>query len=243
MQQRLLGIFPRMIGLLILLALSLIGAPAKAAPNAADTLVYLPVIMHNKTTASDRVFQVMSDSTDSELGNLNCGAWSACRTALYGNYWLNGGADATIESSYSASTGKYTIKRVFLFFDTASLPDKAVVTGARLRFYVGATQSGSNKVHVVRTTAATPPAASGFGALSFTSGGSAVAGPSQWVEITLSPAALSWVHTAGFTRLALVHDLDQGGTAPTGLNHLSLSTWEKTALEPQLLLTYVVLYP
>jgi hypothetical protein len=229
------------IGLRLLLLAAAFGfawQPGRAS-GLETTRVYLPVAMRSAYLPTLQTFRALSDSTDAELGNLNCTSWTACRSAGYANFWLSDGLDGMVESSYSPTSGRYALKRLALFFDTSGLPDEAAISAATLRIYSGTAQSGTTTLHVVRTTASTPAGPSSFGTFVMASGGSAIARAGQWLEIPLGAQALGWIHKAGFTRLGLVHDLDMSGAAPAGLNYASLAMWERDGLEPELVVTYV----
>lgn len=134
--------------------------------------------------------------------------------------------DGTLILLTSTSGSTYRIHRVFLPFDTSSIPDTATITSATLDVYrddgvTGFNNTDTTSIHVVTQTQAsnTSLATSDYGNVSFTSKGSAnFSSTSNGAYITITISDLTIISTTGHTKLALLTGRDQGNSAPTGAN-------------------------
>jgi glutamyl endopeptidase len=210
---------------------------SEASPKVEPNDIFLPFM------GTDLYPRITTDTfngmkADAELFNHQCNTFEECRTAQYGSgYWsdLGGG---TISATYT--DGKYFINRIFLFFDTSALPEGATILDAKLKIYAGPFQHGSNKIHVVPTSAGVPVTFSDFGNLEFISGGSSEPPTNTWIGIQLLPKALKWVNVGGVTSLALIHDYDFTGTTPIDANDLIVSLADDSNQNyPVLEITYI----
>ena len=175
---------------------------------------------------------------DGEVGDINCNAWESCRSAAHGNFAANNNFYASVEASDDSDAEVYNIKRIFLLFNTSSIPPNAHVISATLRFYTGPYQNGS-RVHVVLSQQDTNLSNNDFGRVSFTSLGSKVlATPYTWVETPLPASIYSSLIVSGTARLALMHDLDLTNTLPEEINNVLIVMSEDENHPPTLIIRY-----
>lgn len=197
--------------------------------------IYLPVILSKNippivTTVYDQI-------TDGEVLYLNCSVWSTCRNAATGNAnWQNLGV-GTVGAGYAAPN--YTIQRVFLFFDTSSIPSSANITSIVLNVFAGQYQNGTKTFHVVPSTAAIPLSTADFNKISFVSGGAVTpTSLNSWVSINFNPTALTWIIKGGLTKVALLNEYDVYNVVPTITNDITVGLAEDTSHKPYLIITY-----
>lgn len=146
-----------------------------------------------------------SQPADGEVVRIGCTTWAECRGSTWGSAFA-GYAQATVASTYDSDT--YSVKRVFLYFDTSALPFGATIRSATLHLYAGSYHSGSNRrVHVVRSTQGQTLSSSDFDEVVFASGGFADLTADTWVQIPLNTSGRTWVTKGDTTRVALIHDL------------------------------------
>jgi hypothetical protein len=209
-------------------------------PGPTETSTYLPLVLRNYSPSIPvQTVTVYSRPDDGEVARGDCATWSECREATLGTfaYWTP--IEATVGADLES--GKYAIRRVYLYFDTSALPVNAAIQSATLNFYAGLWQNGSNlRVHAVPSTQGTPLDVSDFSHVTFTSGGFADLAPSQWFQIPLNATGLTWLVKGGITRIALVHDLDLNNVAPAGANNFVISMSEDLAHQPYLTVQYTV---
>lgn len=173
-------------------------------------------------------------TSDGEALKINCATWSACRNATSGGLYSNL-SQGTVQARHDA--GGYQVKRLFLFFNTASLPDDATITQVRLRLYLQMTGAG-RPLHVVRSTAGQPLTSADFDAVVYQSGGSLAATSTGWAELSFSPAAFTWVVRDGVTGLALLHADDLNDQLPIDDAGYLIRLGESTGYRPLLDVTY-----
>ena len=198
--------------------------------------IYLPLLTSNYRSLA--TLTIYGDQADGELGNLLCDEWVTCRDASWGNYLVTGYAGGTVSAGYNGS--QYDVRRIFLFFDTSSLPPDAVVEEATLTLHAGPYQNGSSLLHVVRSTVVGALSHDDYDDVLFQSGGAAFFPADAWVKIHLNATALGWISKAGLTELALVHDKDLGNSVPNEYNDVLVSLAEDPEYRPYLSLTYYV---
>jgi hypothetical protein len=197
--------------------------------------VLLPLLERGQTSTPTPTTQTFySLANDGELGLLECTDWLSCHNGNSGNFLLTTFPDATVSSSKDANT--YSIKRIFLFFDTSSLPAGAEITSAVLDVYAGQYQHGNTGARLVRSRANAPLSASDFAQVDFSLGILTTPQPNQWVTFSL-PAR--WLTLDGMTRLALVHQLDYSNQTPESPNDLIFALNENGAYAPRLTVTYL----
>ena len=202
------------------------------------TRVYLPMILRAYIPGvTPTTLTVYSSPSDGEIMALECASWAECRDATQGSMSADY-PQATIAATYFSGT--YTIKRVFLYFDTSAVPASATIQAATLHFYAGPYLNGPDqRVHVVQSYQNDPLSDTDFGALTFTSGGFADLAAETWMEIPLNAGGQAWVVPDGVTRLALIHNLDLTNSAPTDDNNAVVSLTEDGEHRPYLTVEYV----
>lgn len=198
--------------------------------------IHLPLVMSKYRPLY--TVMVYGDEADGELGRIECDDWAACRNSSWGNFLLRDYGAGTVSASFGDPY--FDVKRIFLFFDTSSLPANAVIEEATLGIYAGPFQSGSTLVHVVRSTAGIPLSNGDIDEIQSQSGGFTTLAPNAWSNIQLSTTALDWITTGGITKLALIHDRDLYDLAPDSLNNALVALAEDPDRRPYLALTYYV---
>jgi hypothetical protein len=180
---------------------------------------------------------VRAHSDDAEVGNLRCtNSWPACVQAQSGNYLVGGYPWGTL--GVDLFSDGYSVRRVFLNFDTRVIPKTAVITSATLYVYAGEYMSGDTMMHVLASSAGRPPTNSDFGRVTAARLGMAGASRNAWVAIQLNAAGLQNITREGATSFALTQALDLGGSAPTGPNNVLIAMAENTSYTPFLVVNY-----
>lgn len=188
--------------------------------------------------SSEKSVTVYSDTSDGELVNLECKNWSSCRTALENvNIW-----DTNYEGTIGASwySSGYEVKRVFLLFNTQSIPSNAVIKSATLNFYAGEYQEGNTVIHIVSSTASRPLSYTDFTNINFVSGGEVTVRSNRWTKIELNTNALDWISKDEYTTISLIHDYDIANSKPTVPNTVLISLSDDSQHRPYLVITYAI---
>ena len=176
--------------------------------------------------------------SDGEVLYVDCEiGWDDCRNSLISNANWEGLSIASVQATRNGDV--FTINRVFLFFDTTSIPPDAVVTSAALYLFSDQYINGNTKIHVVPSSSNIQLQPDDFSRIEFVSGGSTdVSEPFMWFSINLEESALSWIDPSGFTYLALVQDNDLRNEVPTDVNGITISTSEAEEYAPYLVVDY-----
>ncbi len=204
-----------------------------------------PAAFHNRTALASGadpqryISVIYSDPADGEVLNCWCPLdWVSCRNSPEGNATWQGLQVGTIGATL-APEGTFIIQRIFLFFDTSSIPADAQIEDAAVFLYVGLWQQGSLLFHVVPSTASLPLSNEDFSAVTFQSGGSTRPPfPFIWMNIHLDEGAFSWINRGGMTNLALIHDLDLHNIEPQVPNDILVGLAEDPEYRPFLMVTY-----
>lgn len=196
--------------------------------------IHLPIVSKRM---SQIVTTVEGQTTDGEVLYLNCLVWSTCRNAATGNAnWQDLGV-GTVGAGYTAPY--YFIQRIFLFFDTTSIPSGANITSVVLHMFAGQYQNGTKIFHVVPSTATIPLSTTDFGKISFVTGGAATpTSLNSWVSINFTPTALTWITKGGLTKVALLNEYDVYNVIPTTTNDITVGLTEDVPHRPYLEITY-----
>jgi hypothetical protein len=202
--------------------------------------IYLPLVTRNYSApVSTQTLTAYSQTGDGEVGRIQCATWAECRGATLGSLAFATYENATVGGSLEADG--YVVKRVFFYFDTSSLPANAVIQSATLHFYAGTYQYGSDRrVHVVRSTQASPLSHSDFAQVGFASGGFVDLTPNAWFQISLNTTGQAWIVKEGITRLALMHNVDIENSVPGERNDAIISMAEDSAHQSYLTVKYIV---
>ena len=170
-------------------------------------------------------------------------SWTAARDAATSS------TNSSQPGCQSNSTGAFDNYRGFEPFDTSTLPDDATVTAVTLELYRDdASEDGGNgfdngdttSAVVVASTQADPTAYANtdYNEAAFTSKGStAFASTTNGAYFTITITDTSIISLSGYTKLAVITELDRANTQPTGENRL---TWQSRAQAnpPKLTVTY-----
>ena len=195
--------------------------------------IYLPMVARRLTVP----LVTYSLAEDGEVGRTGCEDWDSCRNASYGSFAWSGYAWGS--TTADSVDGGYAVKRTFLRFDTSALPAGARIRSAVLHVYSGQFQTSGTRVHVVNASQGESLSADDFDAVAFRSGGSVQFQPREWMKIQLNDLGTTWLAPGQITELALMHDLDLTGTAPTEGNGATMALHESGALKPYLTIDYV----
>ncbi len=169
---------------------------------------------------------IYTELNDVEIGNTECDNWIECWNSGYGNYLVNDFSDGTVSADLLSS--KYTIRRIFIPFDTSSIPPEAVIKKVTLHFHASEYQSGNSTIHIVHSTAHNPITNSDFGNKEDLSGGFASPSPSTWSTIQFSQEALSWINKGGISEFYLIHEYDLNNNQPKEGNSITVSMAENS---------------
>lgn len=191
------------------------------------------------------VIPVTVGTQDSDV--LRSSTTSIATAAAAANVWTPG--NTSVRCAYQFNSPNYQIFNGLLSFDTSSIPTGATVTGATLRFYSQNTTIWTDGVALAlavvadwqpwtgaaTTDWANPPGTTAYGPSSYTN----FAVNTQY-DLVLAGYATGVVPGAT-TRLRL--GISTNGGAPTGLNRLTLESFEGTtpgAVEPTLIVDYII---
>lgn len=159
---------------------------------------------------------------DIEAGCIEGQDWPGCRNIKISNYGVgNEYPEGTISADFFSNG--YAIRRVFLYFDTTSIPEMATISSATLSFYAGPYQEGSNLIHVIQSFGEKWYSPSDFNNIRALSGGSVDANKNQWNELVFNPSGLESIKPNGWTNIVLIHDYDLNDILPTNPNNLVIS--------------------
>lgn len=185
--------------------------------------------------------QIYADTADGEEINQYCTNWGECRNASRGTDMFQF-TKGSVSSAFAPNSpyGPYSVKRVFQFFDTTSIPTEAQITDATLNFYFEDVQIGNKTIHVVPSTANIPLRLRDFSEVQFVSGGSATSSANSWAAITLNQNAIGWINKDGITKLALIHEYDLNDITPTDINGVTVAMAENQTNRPYLEISYSV---
>lgn len=146
----------------------------------------------------------------------------------------------------------YDVHRSFLYFDTSSIPDDAVVISAKIRLKAADLDHDAiDNFNIVirRNTAGTYPSnplvKADFDYTFYTGDGGSIniddVSSTGLTYIYLNSTGLDWISKTGVTKLVLVSSQDINAITPTGLENCKFRTYYYGAAEmPQLSVTYAI---
>lgn len=142
----------------------------------------------------------------------NGGTWATVRAATTGTAQ----ASASNVNIYASMFTSRSIGRMFVPFDTSSIPTGSTIDSATIDFYVNTIHGSNGTIHLVKSTQASATALvdGDFDALEYTTGGSVAISTTGTKQITLNATALTWIVAGGYTKLALIEEHDQSNTDP-----------------------------
>lgn len=184
---------------------------------------------------------------DGRISGLNAGSYATARSTS-----SSGDDTGTVEDvGQRFSSPIYTVTRLFLGFDTSTLPAGATITGATL--YVCANTDNSTTdfdIKVYRYAWSSPLVTSQEANYDGAYGGSAT------LEGTLRNTSAGWtggtfysmavdpagINAAGFTRYTIVSGRDVAGTTPTTDERVSIrmADYASTTSDPYIEVTYTL---
>lgn len=153
----------------------------------------------------------------------------------------------------NSATGDYSIWRTFVLFDTSSLPDSAVITGATLSLFGWGDLSSADFDVVVQNGQPTYPHdpleigdyfyahysgnGGSFNTSGFTTG--------DYNDITLNEnARTNWIRKDNLTKLALRNSNDIDNTAPSGQEYITVYSSDKgSGYQPRLTVSWETALP
>ncbi len=205
------------------------------------------------TRVTDTIYSSSSDGQLKEGPDANYNtAWTASSAAL-----INTGGQTAIvgqaEDTDPAVT-EYYIYRSFFYFDTAYIPDDAVIISATLSLHgmMKKTGSGAFDIHVQNGQPTYPhdPLENGDYDKSHYSGdgGSISTGDfstSGYNDIPLTSTGISWIDKTGTTKLCVRNSEEIAGNPPNDdkRDWVSVCTSENEDYEPYLQVTYIANVP
>lgn len=171
-------------------------------------------------------------------------SWSAAHDATSGTAEVN-----TTPSAVYSEPGTF-MGRIFLPFDTSSLPDNATITSATLRVFVTVVNDNDNDgndfIRVVESTQASNTLLAGgdFDAVGTTALATDIdigtISTDAFLDFTLNSTGIALISTSGFTKLALRegHDVLNDPIA-TGITGISIHPSNGNN-KPQLIINYTL---
>jgi len=176
--------------------------------------------------------------------NSDLSSW-AIRAWYDGANWTD---DETRDTCFRVYYDGYIVRRSYVYFDTASIPDAATLTGATLRIYGDYDGSTTDFDLVVQSGMPTyphDPLETDDHYLSNYSGNGGAINSSIWStsgynDITLNSTGLGWIDKTGNTILALSSSREINEDTCSGDEYVRFHTTEEigTDKDPQLVVTY-----
>lgn len=168
--------------------------------------------------------------------------WTTARDAATGAVY-EGPDDVSVISDYFGSN--YRCERIFLPFDTSSLPNDDVITAVHLKVYVASLFSNTNGIlGLIQTTQASISAlaTTDYNNIGSTEGATRLTvSKIGWYTFVLNEVGINWVSKTGNTKLGIRTALDIDNTIPVdGSNETAIwiKTNEHASLKPQLIVTH-----
>lgn len=177
----------------------------------------------------------------------------SCVSTVYGTTRTSTTATDTYKTAIELRVGQfyfdphYVIHRTALYFDTSSIPDGATITAAYLKVY-GYWDSSVTDFNITiqngMPTYPHDPLVSGdyyYDNYSSDGGSLSTAGfvEGAYSSITLNSTGRSWISKTGTTKFLLRSSRDINGDTPTGLEYVSIYSYEMgSGYQPYLEVTY-----
>lgn len=168
------------------------------------------------------LLQVYGSSNDVEIGYSSgvSVSWNNVVNVFTTGSYINSAAATNfkVRSDAQGGVGTYYNSRIYMYFDTSSLPDNAVILSATLDVYQEAQVSSTNiqPIHaVVGTFAAGALAVTDYGALNKSQRFGSNNLGSGARTITFDASGYQYINKLGFTKIVLVTDNDYTNSAPS----------------------------
>jgi len=166
--------------------------------------------------------------------------------AVFNTAWI--ATSGIIQNTSTANVGlfksaTYAVYRSFLYFDTSSIPDDAIVSSAVLNIYVSSNIGGDDVVvqNGQPGRPSQPPAVGDYNKAYYGGDGGKKTGltTGAYNIINLNVSGLSWLNLSGMTKLCLRESSDILGTTPTANDYFIFRTegYAGTTYDP-----YIVVY-
>lgn len=205
------------------------------------------------------VFQAYGSSNDVEIGYSSgvSTSWNNVSNVQTNGTYINS-ATATnfkVRADTNGGAGTYWCSRIFLYFDTSSLPDNAVIQSANLNIYMESNVSGASTdiqpcYMVVGTFAAGPLATTDYGNLLksqiFGSGNISINASSN--TINFNSTGFQYINRLGFTKIVIIGNKDLTGaivSTPSSEQSKTISSQNNASIgqRPLLTVNYVLANP
>lgn len=183
--------------------------------------------------------EYFNEVVDGEILLIDCSIdWESCRESqLRDGAYYDGYQSATVESS--SINGQFSIKKVFLVFDTTLIPSNAIITAASLVFFVNGEVTGDSSVVITPFTGELTANREDFPTLDNFALGVGSITTASWYEIGLDVSYGS-ILPGNYTRLAIIHNYDFTDQMPNTRNLITIATQESGEFSPLLWVNYYV---
>lgn len=144
--------------------------------------------------------------------------WTNCRNAGSGNADKSSETGSVRARWVGSPWNSYYIDRIFLPFDTSSIPDDAIIEYAILSVCFTSVSGGVRGIGLVQTTQSDPTNLSNddYSRMGTTEGATRqTVTEAGFVDYTLNPTGLSWINKGGYSLLGLKDGLDIDNTSPS----------------------------
>ena len=197
----------------------------------------------NSTRYTTDIYTSASDGflTNTSYSTYNA-AWSAANGTLD-----NASSYFHIGQAYNVA---YQAFRAFVYFNTATIPSGASISSANVSLRGGNDQSGTDFDITIQNGMPTYPhdpfIAGDYANSDYSGNGGSfntAAFVYNYMNISLNPTGISWINTAGWTKLCLRSSREIAGTTPAGLEYIEVVANELGSLRPYLEVVYNLTTP
>lgn len=174
---------------------------------------------------------------DVETGMIGC-SWSDCFTSSMADFIYQGYPVGTVAGSKNDNE-TYTLKKIFLFFDTSAIPDTATINSITFGIKTGPYLNGNPSVFLVKSNANIPVQYSDLNR--YINNYSLIRFSPEvetWQNETVIPSRSDWIDKTGVTKLALVEFSEIVQIAPNSVNDAVFYLAEDTANRPYLTIEF-----
>jgi len=176
-------------------------------------------------------------------GNVWAGdsSWSTVRGQSSGNVSQGNTSDNVRARWVGDPYNSYYIDRIFLPFDTSSLPDNAEIVSAMLVVVFTSASGGTRGIGMVQTTQSDPAnlASGDYSRMGTTEGATReTVTEASYVYYEFNSTGLTWINKTGYTLLGLRDGKDIDNTAPSDNTARQIALYEDGTFEPYLVVVY-----
>lgn len=180
---------------------------------------------------------VFGNIEDVEIGMIDC-LWADCINSPSADFIYQGNPVGTVAGSKN-DDGTYTLKKIFLFFDTSAIPDTATIKTITFGVKTGLYVNGTPLVRLVKSNVNIPVQYSDvnnyiyqYSLLKFHPQ------VDTWHNQTVVPVRNDWINKTGITKLALVEWSEIIQIAPNSINDAVFHLAEDVENRPYLTIEY-----